>query len=191
MNLHDHDVTGVLTLDRVTPVITALFGTFVHRVVYPADGKGCRIEVSETAVPLWKDILKALIALEKDLEIQVPHYLTPKPSMAMHLILLAAHLRADDRVDLHQLCVDHTFDGDADLAHLFMIATSLDDGHGLFAIRYQGAPSHGNPLLACLVQRKAIFSTLLPSLYRSTVVHARWPWLRHWQRNSATHPAIN
>jgi hypothetical protein len=52
---------------------------------------------------------------------------------------LARHFRADDREDLEQLIEHHSFEDNADLEDLFLIATAFDDGHGLAAIKLEGA----------------------------------------------------
>jgi hypothetical protein len=67
-----YDATGVLMLERVTPVITALFGGFDLDESYPGDGQAYIARLSESSDPQWSDVLEALTDLASQLDLPVP-----------------------------------------------------------------------------------------------------------------------
>lgn len=132
-----YDATGVLILDRVTPVITALFGAFRLDATFPGDGEVYIARLSESDDPQWDDVLDGLVKLAKTLELSLP----AGDELGMQAVLraLTKHFRADNREDLDQLIEHHSFEDTADSEDLFLIATCFDDGHGLAAIKLEGA----------------------------------------------------
>lgn len=128
-----YDATGVLVLDKVTPVITALFGGFNLDASYPGDGEVYVAKISEDNDPNWDDIRESLVELAKELG------LTPSENVddaaAGWLHALTAHFGdGEDEV----LCNIVEPDDSADLADIYRIALRLDDGHGLKAIKIEG-----------------------------------------------------
>lgn len=137
-------VTGALVLNRVTPVITALFGGFGLNPSSPAD-----IEPRVARPPTWDGILRSLATLAHDLSIRPSEGAFDNiPSV---LLLLSAHFKCFNDAALVDLIENHCFEGQADLDTLFVIATRFDDGHGLTAIRLQGG-------LYCSTRRLFAFS---------------------------------
>ncbi len=140
-----HDATGVLVLDRVTPVITALFGAFNLDESYPGNGEAYIARISESNDPQWSDVLDGLVDLAARLDLPVPddEDLSIEPVLEM----LAKHFGADENTDLQNLLEHHTFDDSADLEALLLIASCFDDGHNLAAIRFEGCWHCSKPRL--------------------------------------------
>ncbi len=140
-----YDATGVLVLDRVTPVIQALFGAFALDASYPGNGCAYIAQIAETNHPQWSDVLDGLEGLADQLGIPMPDDdgLTIEPL----LDLLATHFGADQDEELAHLIEHHRFEDSADLEALFLIATRLDDGHRLVAIRFEGCWHCSKPRL--------------------------------------------
>mgnify|MGYP001361174672 FL=1 len=60
---------------------------------------------------------------------------------------MAKHFQAEENEDLENIIAHHSFEGCADLDALFLIATCFDDGHGLKAIKFEGAYHCSRPVL--------------------------------------------
>lgn len=141
-----HDATGVLMLDRVTPVISALFGAFHLDGRYPGNGKAYIARLAEVNDPQWSDVLDDLMALAAQLDLPAPADAEGEDgedrdtelSMPALIDLIAPHFGADQNQDLANLIEHHPFEGSADLDALFLIATCFDDGHHLVAIQLEG-----------------------------------------------------
>jgi hypothetical protein len=131
------DGTGVLVLDRVTPVIATLFGGFKLDGAYPGNGEAYIARLSESHDPQWDDVLDALTVLADSLGLTP--LAEPNAGIKMYLRVLAKHFGTEDREDLEHLIESHDFDDRANLEALFLIATCFDDGHGLKAIKFEGA----------------------------------------------------
>lgn len=140
-----YDATGVLILDRVTPVITALFGTFQLDEAYPGNGEAYISRISESNDPRWDDVLEGLVDLANALEHPLP--VGYEVSVEGYLRALAKHFQAEDNEELENLIAHHSFEDGADLDALFLIATCFDDGHGLKAIKFEGAWHCSKPRL--------------------------------------------
>lgn len=140
-----YDGTGVLVLDRVTPVISALFGAFLLDPDWPGNGQAYIARISETSDPTWSDIRDALMGLAAQLDLPCPEE-HDVPLEAL-LGLLAGHFQVDDDDGLHNLIERHSFEDTADLEALFMIALCFDDGHGLRAIQFEGCWHCSKPRL--------------------------------------------
>jgi hypothetical protein len=134
-----YDGTGVLVLTKVTPVIKALFTTFAMDETTPGHGEVYIAKISESNSPCWDDVHEALGELIDVLKLQKPAEFDE--SMEDHLALLGSHYCGGNPVlteALEQVIDRTTFEDDADLSELFIIAKCLDDGHGLTSIRWEG-----------------------------------------------------
>ena len=137
-----YDATGVLILDRVTPVITALFRDFNLDEKYPGNGRAYIARISEDNSPSWDCVLDGLIALAAELDLPAPGMgeddgSDDEPVIHVVLDLLASHFGAGQNDDLAHLIEHHRFEDDADLDSLFLIATCFNDGHNLVAIQFE------------------------------------------------------
>lgn len=128
-----YDMTGVLVLDKVTPVIKALFGALELDESYPGNGEAYIACISESSSSSWDDVLDHLRELVEDLKLSLPE--DAEDNMDEHLFLLANYFKADDNYELSNLIEQRSFEDDADLESLFTIAKAFDDGHGLKSIR--------------------------------------------------------
>ena len=131
-----YEGTGVLVLDRVTPVINALFGTFALDESHPGNGQAYIAQIAETNDPQWTDVLDGLEDLATQLGIPMPD--EEELSIPPLLERLAAHFGADQDGELENLIEHHQFEDSVDLDALLLIATCLDDGHHLTAIQFEG-----------------------------------------------------
>ncbi|ASD11638.1 hypothetical protein [Pseudomonas aeruginosa] len=153
-----YDATGVLVLNKVTPVITALFGGMKLDPSYPGNGQVYIALISEESGGHWHDVRDKLIELAQSLGL----FTTSEgaPSMDDVLDVLARHFGADQDEELQHLIEYHSFEDDVDLSALFVIATRLDDGHGLKEIRFEGCWHCSKPRLfnfggdGCFISRE-------------------------------------
>lgn len=137
-----YDATGVLNLDRVTPVITALFGSFKLDASYPGNGRAYIARISEESGGSWDDVQEGLLALATQLDLPAPDADgtdgADEAPIAAVLARLARHFGAERNEALANLIEHHEFEDDADLEALFLIASCFDDGHNLTAIQFDG-----------------------------------------------------
>lgn len=140
-----YDATGVLVLDRVTPVISALFGAFLLDADWPGNGHAYIARISETNDPHWTDIRDGLMRLVAQLHLPCPE----DEDITIHTLfgLLADHFDANDDDRLNTLVNAHPLDDAASLEALFMIALCFNDGHGLRAIQFEGCWHCSQPRL--------------------------------------------
>jgi hypothetical protein len=131
------DATGVLILDRVTPVISALFGGFHLDGTYPGNGAAYIARLSESNDPQWDDVFEGLVNLAEALGKSLPAGDEFTIEDCLHA--LANHFQAEEDEALEYLIEHHSFEDSADLAALFLIATCFNDGHGLKAIKFEAA----------------------------------------------------
>lgn len=160
---YSYDATGILILDRVTPVITALFTEFKLDESQPGDGAAYIARISESNDPQWTDVLDGLVELVKQLGINAPE---KDLSIKTLLEILATHFGADQNEQLAQLIAHHRFEDAAELDVLFLIATRFNDGHNLVAIQFEGCWSSQKTRLfefggnGCFISREVrLFST--------------------------------
>ncbi|MDR5645346.1 hypothetical protein [Burkholderia cenocepacia] len=139
-----YDGTGVLVLDHVTPVITALFGAFLLDPDWPGNGQAYIARISESSDPDWNDIRDGLMGLAAQLDLPCPE---DDVTMDVLLGLLADHFHVDNDDGLKTLIDSHPFEDAASLETLFMIALCFDDGHGLRAIQFEGCWHCSKPRL--------------------------------------------
>ncbi|UYC11856.1 hypothetical protein [Xanthomonas sp. CFBP 8445] len=130
-----YEATGVLVLERVTPVIRALFGGFRLDANYPGNGEvyiGIRPETS----PSWEDLREKLTDLAALLGFTpTPDTLTP---ISQVLKVLGNHFCTDGNAALESMIERDDFGDAADLKDLFLLAICFDDGHHLREIRFEG-----------------------------------------------------
>lgn len=114
-------MTGVLVLSQVTPVIRGLFSAFGLDETYPGDG---RVYIASLDGASWSSVMDDLDAVGDDIGLPeaddviqrfADHFSTPAGDVAT----LAEGINEDD---------------DADLETLFELAKVFDDGHGLTGI---------------------------------------------------------
>ncbi|GHU04840.1 hypothetical protein FACS1894158_06000 [Betaproteobacteria bacterium] len=78
---------------------------------------------------------------------------------------VSTYFKTDQNEELETLIEHHSFEGDADLDALFLIATCFDDGHHLEAILFEGCWSCSKPRLyefggdGCFLSREIRLST--------------------------------
>ncbi|WP_124625896.1 hypothetical protein [Burkholderia sp. Bp9012] len=132
MHMHDYRATGTLVLDRVTPVIEALFGAFALNALRSDDGFVSIARIARHCDPQWTDVHAHLVRLAGRLD--VPFHDDGKQSMTPILQALAMHFRVQ-RDDAWRACIEcGIFHGPADLDRLFLLASRFNDGHNLQAI---------------------------------------------------------
>lgn len=145
-----YDMTGVLVLDKVTPVIKALFGVFELDENYPGDGQAYITNISESSSCSWDSVLENLQDLAEELGLELVDG-AGKPAKTMEDVLsvLAIHFNAGQNEELEGLIERSNFDDgdDADLDSLFTIAKAFDDGHGLKAYKTEAAWHCSKPRL--------------------------------------------
>lgn len=131
-----YDATGVLVLDQVTPVITALFGGLKLDPSYPGNGEVYIAHIAEESGAHWDDVRDSLIAVARSLGLFPPG----EDASAMEDVLdvLSRHFGSDQDEELQHLIEHHRFEDGADLDALFLIATGFNDGHNLSEIRFEG-----------------------------------------------------
>lgn len=136
MKNHHFEATGVLVLDKVTPIILALFGAFNLHPFYPGGGRAYIAKQSVRSDPQWRDVLVSLVGPAGKRGLPIPD--APAPRMGAVLQALSAHFCADRDEALRNLIKHYDFDGPVDLEAAFTIATRLDDGHGLVELQFEG-----------------------------------------------------
>lgn len=141
-----YDMTGVLRLKKVTPIIKALFGGLCLDPDHPGDGEVYFCQISESNSQSWDDVLDELDDVAQSLGIEVPSD-DDEPEADRLLHALAKHFGATANEALQSLIEGSTFDNDSDLDSLFVLAQAFDDGHGLKSIRYEGCWHEDKPRL--------------------------------------------
>jgi hypothetical protein len=150
-----YDATGILVLDRVTPVISALFGGFRLDASYPGKGQAYIAASSEWGDPLWDDVRDNLVALvaEHDRSL-LPGVVDEegddsgqKPGMPAILDALVTWLAVENVADLLNLIEHQSFEDCADVDTLFLLATCFNDGHNLREIHLEGCWHCSKPRL--------------------------------------------
>lgn len=129
-----YTATGVLVLDQVTPVITALFGAFELDASHPCEGKAY---IAHDGYIAWSDIADRLAVLAAQLDLPAPSEDDP-PTITSLLCALADHFGADQNEELAHLIEHHSFEDATNLDALLLIAGAFDDGHCLTAIEIEG-----------------------------------------------------
>lgn len=137
-----YDATGTLVLDKVTPVIKALFRGFDLDENGPGDGAIYIATISEDNDPHWDGIREALAELTEELG------LTPTQGLDDDtddwLRALCAHFGAKDDELFSEIA---GFEDSVCVGDVFKIAQQLDDGHGLKAVKLEGCWHCSKPRL--------------------------------------------
>ena len=137
---HSYDMTGVLRLKTVTPVIRELFGTFDLDETFPGEDGEVYIAISEWTAGSWA-VVKFHVA-------NLVNRLYPNTGWGMGLVAMLWKLATHFGVAGQQeyLEIARTFEADsfdenkdADLETLFKLACLFNDGHGLLALKTSGA----------------------------------------------------
>ncbi|TBU88450.1 hypothetical protein [Phytopseudomonas dryadis] len=131
-----YDATGVLVLDRITPVIAALFSGFKLDASYPGNGQAYIARIAEDNEPDWDTIYENLVDLA--VSSNLPVSTEDIPPMDELLAVFAKHFGADHDEALMNLIEQHGFDDVVDVDALFLIATRFNDGHNLKEICLEG-----------------------------------------------------
>lgn len=140
-----YDMTGVLVLKSITPVIKALFGPFKLDGTLPSNGEAYIADLAESTDHSWDAVLNNLRELVAGLGLALPD--DAEDSVDEHLYVLASHFGADQNDELGNLIEHNNFNGDADLEALFTIARAFDDGHGLTAYKTESCWRSDKPRL--------------------------------------------
>ncbi|HJP68008.1 MAG TPA: hypothetical protein VJ846_03815 [Sphingomicrobium sp.] len=142
------DMTGVLILDKVTPVIRALFSALELKEDYPGNGQAYIACISETTACWWHNVLEGLQELANGIGFSLEDEEGgPAATVEDALHVLAKHFNADQNVQLANLIEHRNFEGEADLDSLCVIARAFDDGHGLKAYKTETAWRCSKPRL--------------------------------------------
>lgn len=125
-----YDASGVLVLDRVTPVITALFRGFKLDENYRDNGHTYIARIPEDGTTSWNAVLNGLITVAAELDLPAPGMGggdgdgdDDGPFINVVLNLLADHFGASENEALAHLIEHQRFKDEADLKSLFLIAT--------------------------------------------------------------------
>lgn len=129
-----YDLTGVLQLQHVTPVIGALFGPFRLEKDYPGGGEVYIAKIAENE-PSWDDIQENLGVLVAELGLSLSS--DAEGNVADHLRILASHFGMDQDPGMLRI-IEGIDECDVDLGVLFGIARRFNDGHGLKAMKIEG-----------------------------------------------------
>lgn len=139
------DMTGVLKLDAVTPVITALFGAFKLDPTTPGNGQVYIAAGTETTNTQWNSICSDLADLAVTLGTGIVEQ--DMDDMSGVLEALALYFNCHEVPFIAHLIESDDWEGEAELSVLFAIASQFDDGHGLSYFSVEGAFTCDRPLL--------------------------------------------
>jgi hypothetical protein len=155
------DMTGVLGLERITPVIQALFGPFELDGEYPGGGEAYIARIAHQTSASWEAVRENLEGLATGL-LGLDLDMLDEPPRVEHLIqALAEHFGANGNEQLSNLVAHGSFEDEADLDALFVIAQAFNDGHGLRFIKSESSWHCSRPKLfefggaGCFIGRHA------------------------------------
>jgi hypothetical protein len=131
MAISYYQMTGVLTLERVTPVITALFDGFHLEADTLGKGRALISLKAGEYYPRWEKIVAELSRLAVDLGV-LPRETEQTADLETVLSVLAVHFQVEQ--DVQGRIEQALFADCADLDSLFALATRFNDGHQLTAI---------------------------------------------------------
>jgi hypothetical protein len=137
-----YDMTGVLVLDKVTPVIEAFFAPLKFDPTFPGNGEAYICMQTKKHLPKWDEVLINLRGLVKNLGLALPA--EADDDMTSHLHLLASHFGTslEDCV----LCIDDmSFGADPEVEELFSLSLLFNDGHGLKSVKTDAAWTSSQP----------------------------------------------
>ncbi len=139
------DMTGVLKLDAVTPVITALFGGFKLDPTTPGNGQVYIMAGTETNSVTWDCVCSDLADLAVTLGTGIVEQ--DMDDMSGVLEALALYFNCHEDPFIAHLIESDDWEGEAELSVLFAIASRFEDGHGLSYFSVEGAYTCTPPLL--------------------------------------------
>lgn len=147
MSSNSYKGTGALVLDKLTPVIDALFEQFTLAPNFTRKGNVYIATIAESDWPTWKDIRENLVKLAKimglglpnkeDAEISVEDIEDDESTEAWLKVLLQRF--GEDALEDAFDWLDYLPGAyeEVSLKRLFELAGQLNDGHGLKAIRFE------------------------------------------------------
>lgn len=144
MAFNSSQMTGVLSLNNVTPVIKALFGPYELDENFPSNQCVYIAYSADQGCP-WDTVLENLRSLAKELNLALP--VDAEDNLREHLHALNTHFNAGGNTDL-SIFIDHgDLGGNAALDTLFIFAMAFDDGHGLKSYSTESAWYCNRPML--------------------------------------------
>jgi len=128
-----HKGTGELTLQKVTPMIEALFAGF--EVTWDEDVMGACISFSlQSQLPDWGGVHEKLKDLASSMKLLLPD--DSDGSLLEYVYLFITHFNLDDDPFFENID-NYRFEGLPDLEMLFDLAIRFDDGHKLESIDFE------------------------------------------------------
>lgn len=137
------EATGMIMVERITPIITALFGEYLQQTETCMGG--VFVKLWEESPPTWRSVHKALVRLSDQLDMPIPR--KQQATIQGQLDWMSWFLLGEESKDLNAFLKKFSFEGYADVETLVFLSDVLDDGHGLFASRFEGRLAHGVPAL--------------------------------------------
>ena len=142
-----YNTTGVLHLERVTPVIRALFGHLELDPTYPGNGQTYIADLAEQTNNSWSEVLKGVreLLIKKG---KIPsESLTNGDEDDEYIVAVGKEniqklgelINLDGSLKLPALLAQIELDNSPGLVELFRLAELLDDGHGLTACNVQSS----------------------------------------------------
>lgn len=136
------DMTGVLQAKKITPVIKALFGDCDLEEAEKGEGTiGFRL-MAEGNSQTWDGIISSLASMAEDLGCEKSAFSEgedEKVNAEALIWALAKHFGKDDDEELASFVEQCSFEDDASLDAVFLLARLFDDGHELKSMQYEGA----------------------------------------------------
>lgn len=143
-----YDMTGVLVLKQVTPVIEALFGMYELDKQFPGNGEAYIAEIAEKTSVSWDAVCGNLHELITALGLTLPDDDGEDEGEIEQLLgVLAAHFGAEGNEELANFLEHYDFNMSPDLTSLFTLAIAFDDGHGLKAFKSEASWRCSKPRL--------------------------------------------
>jgi hypothetical protein len=142
MSKNYYDMTGVLVLDKVTPVIEAFFSPLKLDPTFPGHGEAYICMQTKKYLPMWDDVLKNLRGLATHLGLALPA--ETDDDLVGYLTLLASHF-GTSLDDCFLNIEDFIYGVDVEVEELFSLALLFNDGHGLKAVKTDAAWTSSKP----------------------------------------------
>ena len=131
--------TGIILLDNVTPVIKTIFSAFTIGEV--RNGSASFISDDDNNLH-WESLREDLVRLAEEMQIELP-VTADRDSTDDWIAALLGHFAPADE-DLRSLVLGS--DEQPTMGELFRLARNLDDGHGLIALKLEGAWTCTKPI---------------------------------------------
>lgn len=150
---NERQISGVLVVQKLTPVISTLFSGFQLDLTRLPNGHLYFSKSAKAADLLWSELHRHLRSLIRQMG------LTPKlnsvGSIWEYLLALATHFDTHRDPELLNTLTNLNFDGQVHPSALFFFATRFNDGHGLRAMKFQDvAPVNYQDHLECYDYRE-------------------------------------